>query len=155
MSGLCTCTKGNLLAEGQHIAALVHARAELLQAQGYSASRLLLCRHIQLVARLSHLDAFHCSFGYVLLDGPVSPAAGNPCAEQCRLRVYPDMDDGSACQDCASQHLGYWHYTRFASIDLLWGKAYGQDSVLMGTTQSHINSIVEAILHAEGINVKL
>eukprot|EP00891_Asterochloris_glomerata_P007932 jgi/Astpho2/7932/Aster-06406 len=78
---------------------------------------------------------------------------GNPCAKQCRLSVYPDMDDGSACQDCASDHPGYWRYTRFASIDLLWAKAYSQDSVLMGTTQSHINSIVEAILHSEGFNV--
>ena len=65
------------------------------------------------------------------------------------------MDDGSACQDCASNHLGYWRYTRFASIDLLWGKAYSQESVLMGTTQSHINSIVEAILHSEGFDVRL
>lgn len=93
--------------------------------------------------------------GSVLLDRPVSPAAGNPCAKQCRLSVYPDMDDGSACQDCASDHPGYWRYTRFASIDLLWAKAYSQDSVLMGTTQSHINSIVEAILHSEGFNVRL
>ena len=93
--------------------------------------------------------------GSVLLGQPVSPAVGNPCAKQCRLQVFPDMDDGSACQDCAADHLGYWRYNRFASIDLLWGKAYSQDSVLMGTTQSHINSIVEAILRSEGFNVRL
>ena len=157
MSGLCTCTKANSLQN----------RCTLLT---YFTLEQYLCKHrdtlqtlcsgcysaatSKLVAQLSHLDAFHISSGSILLDRPVSPAAGNPCAEQCRLRVYPDMDDGSACQDCASQHLGYWRYTRFASIDLLWGKAYGQDSVLMGTTQSHINSIVEAILHSEGFNVK-
>ena len=159
MFGLYICAKESRLQKGCTVLPTfmlglhVWERRDSLQAACSGCSSAAVFKLV--AAQLRQQDALRTLSGSVLLGRFVSPAVGNPCATQCRLQVYPDMDDGSGCQDCASDHLGYWRYNRFASIDLLWGKAYSPDSVLMGTTQSHINSIIEAILHSEGFDVRL
>ena len=77
------------------------------------------------------------------------------CVEVCRLQVYPQMDNGSKCERCGLAHSGVWQQARFASIDLVWFKAYNAASALMGTTQSQMAQITRAVLLSEGLNVSL
>ena len=77
------------------------------------------------------------------------------CVEGCRLRVYPQMDNGSKCERCGLAHSDVWQQARFASIDLVWSKGYNAGSALMGTTQSQMGHITHAVLLSEGYNVSL
>ena len=65
------------------------------------------------------------------------------------------MDNGSKCERCGLAHSSVWQEARFASIDLLWAKGYNAASALMGTTQSQMGQITEAVLLSEGYNVSL
>ena len=77
------------------------------------------------------------------------------CVEVCRLQVYPQMDNGSKCERCGLAHSSVWQQARFASIDLVWSKGYNAGSALMGTTQSQMGQITQAVLLSEGFNVSL
>ena len=87
--------------------------------------------------------------------GPCIAGSSDVCVEVCRLRVYPQMDNGSKCERCGLAHSSVWQQARFASIDLVWSKGYNAGSALMGTTQSQMGQITQAVLLSEGFNVSL
>lgn len=72
------------------------------------------------------------------------------CKRECSLEVFPDIDNGDACQACGRANP-YWQDKNFAALDLKVTVNYTRESMLIGTTMTTFARDITTMLHSKGV----
>ena len=72
------------------------------------------------------------------------------CQKECSLEVFPDIDNGDACQACGRAN-SYWQDKNFAALDLKVTVNYTRESMLIGTTMTTFARDITTMLHSKGV----
>ena len=72
------------------------------------------------------------------------------CKEECSLEVFPNIDNGDACQACGGAN-SYWQDKNLAALDLNVTVNYTRDSMLIGTTMTTFARDITTMLHSKGV----
>ena len=72
------------------------------------------------------------------------------CKEECFLEVFPDIDNGDACQACGRTN-NYWQDKNLAALDLNVTVNYTRESMLIGTTMTTFARDITTMLHSKGV----
>lgn len=76
-----------------------------------------------------------------------------PCKDECRLEIFPKLDNGDACRLCGQQNH-VWQNKAYAGLDVKASVNYTRDSMLIGTTVATFARDASKGLQAEGLQVK-
>lgn len=72
------------------------------------------------------------------------------CKEDCSLEVFPNIDNGDACQACGNANK-YWQDSNLAALDLNVTVNYTRQSMLIGTTMTTFARDITTMLHSKGV----
>ncbi|KAL3143559.1 hypothetical protein ABBQ38_002357 [Trebouxia sp. C0009 RCD-2024] len=72
------------------------------------------------------------------------------CNQECSLEVFPNIDNGDACQACG-RAKNHWQDKNLAALDLNVTVNYTRHSMLIGTTITTFARDITTMLHSKGV----